>query len=568
MDAGHDNNGQQSRRLGRAERDIVAFGIAVAGLILFVATGGTVMPQIVKAWYGVGNGPDTALTNALLLNVALIIFGWRRYADLTAEVKERRKAEENARRLAETDVLTGLLNRRSFAEVSADLILNAYDENKSVAVLMLDLDNFKQINDLYGHSVGDKVLSETSRRIAALRPIDGVVARLGGDEFACIATFDPREANKLDDLAQAMLDSVSKPIGDEKSVTEVSVSIGIARSNDREDLMLGHEFAQVLLHRADIAMYHAKKQGRNRYSCFEPTMESELRFRNEIESGIRQGVRKGEFVPYYEQQIDLETGELVGFEMLARWNSPQFGLVGPEIFIPIAEEIGVIAELSESLIVQALKDAKQWDPKLSLSINISPIQLRDPWFSQKLLRLLLESGFPPYRLDIEITESCLHENIGVVRSVVTNLKNQGIQISLDDFGTGYSSLAQLRSLPFDRIKIDRSFVSELSEEGANSKIVEAIVSLGRGFELPMTAEGIENKQVLDVLRKMGKLKGQGYLYGRPEDAVSTRKRLEEKKLLAELREEVEGKDGAAPGAEGQAEDRATGISQSGQRAAG
>ncbi|MBS1240089.1 MAG: hypothetical protein H6R45_795, partial [Proteobacteria bacterium] len=219
---------------------------------------------------------------------------------------------------------------------------------------------------------------------------------------------------------------------------------------------------------------------------------------------------------------------------------------------PIAEDIGVIAELSEYLIKQAFEDAKQWDPKLSLSINISPLQLRDPWFSQKLLRLLVESGFPPHRLDIEITESCLHENIGVVRSVVTSLKNQGIQISLDDFGTGYSSLAQLRSLPFDRLKIDRSFVAELAQEGANSKIVEAIVSLGRGFDLPITAEGIENDEVLKVLRRMGQLKGQGYLYGRPEDAAKTHDRLEQQNLLAPIPEAApEGLDElpARPGAD-------------------
>jgi EAL domain-containing protein (putative c-di-GMP-specific phosphodiesterase class I) len=282
-------------------------------------------------------------------------------------------------------------------------------------------------------------------------------------------------------------------------------------------------------------------------------MESELRFRNELESGIRQGVTRGEFVPYYEQQIDLESGELVGFEMLARWNSPHLGIVSPDIFIPIAEEIGVIGEMSEGLMRQAFEDAKQWDSKLTLSINVSPIQLRDPWFSQKLLRLLVETNFPPKRLDIEITESCLHENIGVVRSVVTSLKNQGIHISLDDFGTGYSSLAQLRSLPFDRLKIDRSFVSELAEEGANAKVVEAIVSLGRGLDLPITAEGIENDAVLQVLKKMGELKGQGYYYGRPEDAAMTLDRLARKHLLAALQKAVE-EDEAAERAEAEAED--------------
>jgi predicted signal transduction protein with EAL and GGDEF domain len=355
---------------------------------------------------------------------------------------------------------------------------------------------------------------------------------LGGDEFALVVPYDRRTPDKLDQLAVSLIEAINAPIDIEGKSAQVSMSVGIARTIESPQADKAEDCAQSLLHHADIAMYHAKKRGRNGYAWFEPTMESELRFRNELETGIRAGIARGEFVPFYEQQIDLASGELVGFEMLARWNSPQFGLVSPEIFIPIAEDIGVIAELSEFLIKQALEDAKQWNPKLSLSINISPIQLRDPWFSQKLLRLLVESAFPPHRLDIEITESCLHENIGVVRSVVTSLKNQGIQISLDDFGTGYSSLAQLRSLPFDRLKIDRSFVTELAEEGANSKIVEAIVSLGRGFDLPITAEGIENAEVLKVMKKMGQLKGQGYLYGRPENAAKTLDRLAAQNLLA------------------------------------
>jgi EAL domain-containing protein (putative c-di-GMP-specific phosphodiesterase class I) len=254
-------------------------------------------------------------------------------------------------------------------------------------------------------------------------------------------------------------------------------------------------------------------------------MESDVRFRHALETGLRRGIAAGEFVPYYEQQIDIQTGKLVGFEMLARWQSPDFGLVTPEMFIPLAEEIGVIGELSENLIRQALQDAKSWDEELTLSVNISPIQLRDPWFAQKLLRLLTEAGFPPCRFEIEITESCLHENIAVVRAIITSLKNQGIKISLDDFGTGYSSLAQLRALPFDRLKIDRSFVTELASEGANSQLVSAIVALGRGLGLPIVAEGIENSEALTVLQQLGDLKGQGYHYGRPEDAEATLQRL-------------------------------------------
>jgi EAL domain-containing protein (putative c-di-GMP-specific phosphodiesterase class I) len=243
--------------------------------------------------------------------------------------------------------------------------------------------------------------------------------------------------------------------------------------------------------------------------------KSELRFRSELEAGIRRGVQQGEFVPYYEQQIDIATGEIAGFEMLARWNSPTLGVVSPDIFIPIAEEIGVIAELSENLIRQALDDARKWDPRLTLSVNISPLQLRDPWFAQKLLKMLVEANFPPSRLDIEITESCLHENIGLVRSLITSLKNQGVQVSLDDFGTGYSSLSQLRTLPFDRIKIDRSFVTTLPGNPDNATIVQSIVALGEGLGLPITAEGIGIGGGAAQLRRFGDFKVQGYLYGLP-----------------------------------------------------
>jgi len=407
-----------------------------------------------------------------------------------------------------------------------------------VAMMMLDLDNFKQVNDVHGHAVGDRVLTEIAQRLSSAMPHGSALGRLGGDEFALVTSFDLRTPEKLDELAAGMISAVSRTVDTQQHMVDIAISIGIARSNRELDGQLPEDCARTLLHHADIAMYHAKAQGRKRYAWFEATMESELRFRHELETGIRRGIAKGEFVPYYEQQIDLETGDLVGFEMLARWNSPQFGLISPDIFIPIAESIGVISELSESLMRQAFEDAKEWDARLTLSINISPLQLRDPWFSQKLLRLMLETGFPAKRLDIEITESCMHENIGMVRSVITSLKNQGIQISLDDFGTGYSSLAQLRSLPFDRLKIDRSFVTELATEGASAKIVEAIVSLGRGFELPITAEGIENYEVLKALRPMGQLKGQGYLYGRPEDAAATLTRLAEKHLLASDREAV------------------------------
>ncbi len=521
------------KRLGRAERDIVALGIAVAAIIMFVGTSGTLMPQILRAWSGHGRSPDMLLINAVLLNIALVIFGWRRYRELAGEVGERRKAEAQARLLAETDPLTGCLNRRSIGPATDRLIADTRAQGEAVAFLMLDLDNFKQVNDLNGHSAGDAVLKESAQRILALLPDHSLLARLGGDEFACVVPFNPRYPDRIDQLIGAIIERVSHPTAAGGQALEVTVSVGATRSDLRDIANVGPMDAETLLHMADIAMYQAKKHGRNRYYWFEPSMENELRFRSELEGGIRAGIGLGEFVPFYEQQIDIQTGEVVGFEMLARWNSPKLGIVNPDVFIPVAEEIGVIAELSEYLIAQALIDAKTWDPKLTLSVNISPIQLRDPWFAQKLLKLLVEANFPPSRLDIEITESSLLDNLGMVRTLVTSLKNQGIGISLDDFGTGYSSLSQLRTLPFDRIKIDRSFVTNLPGNKDSATIIQAITSLAEGLGIPITAEGIENADVLEALKRFGNYKGQGYFYGRPETAALTHQRLAKLDLLSE-----------------------------------
>ena len=530
--------GPQSERVGRfgdAERDIIALGIATAAIIMFVGTGGAVIPQVIRSIAGFGLGPDKALTNALLLNVALIIFGWRRYRQLSQEVHERRHAEMQAKLLAETDALTGCLNRRSVGDATARLMTTCAERGEVIALIMIDLDNFKQINDFNGHSTGDQVLRECAQRAAALMPPRAVLARLGGDEFACIVPFDPKRPETIDDLANALINAVAQRSEVCGNSVEITASIGVSRSDfprgEGDGPTAGEPDAQTLLHMADIAMYHAKRRGRNRYFWFDAPMQNDLRFRREIEQGIRRGVRLGEFVPFYEQQIDLATGELTGFEMLARWNSPTLGVISPEIFIPIAEEIGAIADLSESVIKQALEDAKSWDARLTLSVNISPLQMRDPWFAQKLLKLLLEASFPPHRLEIEITESCLHENIAEVRTLVTSLKNQGIRISLDDFGTGYSSLSQLRSLPFDRIKIDRMFVTNLLEDSDSQAIVDAVTRLGKDLGLPVTAEGIETKEILARLMQYGDIKGQGFLYGQPQPASVTRERLASLDLL-------------------------------------
>ena len=511
--------------LETAERDVIALGIAVAAIILLVGTGGSVLPKALAAIVANGSKPDVLLVNALLLNIALIIFGWRRYRELMREIAERRRAEERAHLLAATDPLTQCLNRRSMVEVTEDLRARSGTRGEAIAYCMFDLDNFKQINDMHGHTTGDAVLVMLCDRVRALLPHEARLARLGGDEFAFVMPYPAGQSDRVDDLVIRMFERMAHPFQLPEVTVELTISIGIATDNEAGAQVGAVSDAAALMHRADMALYHAKKQGRNRYFWFESGMEHELKFRNQLETGIRRGLSQGEFVPYYEQQIDVQSGALVGFEMLARWRSPKLGLISPDIFVPIAEEIGLITEMSERLMEQAFADAREWDDSLSLSINISPVQLRDPWFAQRLLKKLVEANFPPQRLEIEITESCLHDNVGLVRTMITSLRNQGVQISLDDFGTGYSSLEQLRSLPFDRIKIDRSFVAELREPGRKSSIVEAIVALGRGLDLPLTAEGVEDEEILKALKTMGRLKAQGYLYGHPEDADAVRKRL-------------------------------------------
>ena len=509
---------------GGKRHDLLTLGIAIAAIAVFVGVAGTALPTAIRSWQGQGAGPDLVLTNALLLNIALILLGWIRYKSLTGRLESHRKSEEEARRLADSDDLTGCLNRRSFAARLEENLGQGRKIESALAAIAIDLDNFKQVNDLNGHAAGDLVLRTACDRIRQLLPDGASLARLGGDEFVCAVPYNLRTPERIELLASRMIEQVSRPVVHNGVSMDITISIGIASSVHLAD-DAKETPAQGLMHKADIAMYHAKKQGKNRFYWFEPPMENELRFRNELEAGIRRGIENDEFVPYYEQQVDLDSGELVGFEMLARWVSPEMGIVGPEIFIPIAEEIGVIAELSERLIVRAFSDALRWDPRITLSVNISPVQMRDPWFAQKMLKLLVEHRFPAHRLEIEITETCLHENIGMVRSMITSLRNQGVRVSLDDFGTGYSSLSQLRSLPFDQLKIDRSFISELKNGEQSDKLVDAIVSMSDGLKMPITAEGIENEDVVEALKRWGQMRGQGYHYGRPEPSEKVIERL-------------------------------------------
>lgn len=497
-----------------AGRDVVTGGIMVAALILFIGTSGSVLSDIVQHVDNIGEA-DNVMVSALLLNIALIIFGWRRYREMTVEMAERIAAENRATELAVTDPLTGLKNRRAVTEGTAELFMAARKQHCQIAFLMLDLDDFKRINDLYGHAAGDDVMCRVAARMLSVAPAEAIVARLGGDEFGCVFLFDPDQANAVDDIAARMVEAVSQPTPQDRLEFDLTTSVGISVSET------GAESVEMVMRRADIAMYAAKRLGKNRYAWFDPEMEAALLSRNEVELAMRRGIPLGEFLPHFEPQVDLASGEIIGFEMLARWMHDGL-LVSPDSFIGIAEDTALIESLSISVMEQAFMEVRQWPAHLSLAVNISPIQLRDPWLAQKIVKLLTETGFPAHRLEIEITESSLFENLTLAQETISSLKNQGISVVLDDFGTGYSSLAHLRALPFDRIKIDKSFILSLEEKNDSEAIVKAIIGLGSSLGLPVTAEGIEHAEVAETIRAMGCHRGQGYHFGHPTDLLGAR----------------------------------------------
>ncbi|WBH15975.1 putative bifunctional diguanylate cyclase/phosphodiesterase [Sphingomonas radiodurans] len=513
--------GAPAAELGSTTRIVTAAAIA-----LFVLLGGSALDILLRRWLGANDPLDPMLVIALLLNVALILIGWRRHNALVQALGNHEAASERLRLLSSCDPLTGFLNRRSLVEEGSAMLHEATRRGRAVALVMLGLDRFKTVNDLYGHAAGDALLARVGREIAEILPPVALVARLGGDEFACAFVFDPREPAMVQRIAEQLVSRLAQAIEIDGQQIHISASVGIARSDVERGSI------DALMRAADIAMYAAKEAGRNRSAWFDPAMARALHARNELENGLRGAIPAGHIVPYFEQQIDLASGRLYGFEVLARWEHPVHGTIGPDRFIPIAEQSGLIADLSMAVMRQAFLAARDWDPALTISVNISPWQFRDAWLPQKIIKLLLETGFPAHRLEIEITESALFDNLSLAQSIVGSLKNQGIRIALDDFGTGYSSLAHLRALPFDRIKIDRSFVQAIADHADSAAIVSAIASLGASLNLPVTAEGIEDAEIEARLRALGCARGQGYHYGRPMSGANTRRMLAERRMLA------------------------------------
>lgn len=475
---------------------------------------------------------DPGLNVALILNIAIILFGWRRSRDLQRALKE---SDQLVIEAAFTDPVTGLANRRQLMERLSD----ASGESARRVLLLLDLDFFKNVNDLYGHHAGDQVLKKVAEVITANVPAGGCCARLGGDEFAFLLPVT--QSHEVEKITSNITAGIARPLSIDNAVVHVSASIGLSFL----DPGMSPEDA---LRRSDIAMYAAKRAGRNCSVWFDGEMERELFDRTQLESEIRTGIADGEFVPFFQPQISLETGDLTGFEVLARWNSPDRGLLEPNSFMKAAEGSGLIGALSMSVMKQALVESRDWPAHLKIAVNISPVQFRDPKLAERILKVLTEANFPPQRLEIEITETALLEDQDMAIAIVESLKNVGVTISLDDFGTGYASLSQLQSLPFDRIKIDKSFVSALLADPQSRAIVNSITTLGKALDLPITAEGVETGAVKESLTAMGCAEAQGWLFGKAVPADVVRKLLEldvrpEEPATPEVPEIVERRDG-------------------------
>lgn len=455
-------------------------------------------------------GPELKIAvTALTLNIALILFGWRRYVDLQHAAEMRTESEARAALIAATDGMTALLNRKGFADKGEALRRKAAEEGQSLLIFSLQLNRFKAVNDRHGYDVGDKILRMIAAALEQGVGPDHLVARLSGDEFAVALATPESRFSEAELEAERLLRAVTRPMEADGRLIQVGAFIGIAASDPREGQIPD------FLRRADIALDHAKSIRSARPVWFDQGMERALIAHGEIEQGIRYGLEHGQFVPFFEPQVDLLTGNIVGFEVLARWNHPLSGMISPDSFIPIAEEHGLIGRLSEQVMLAALTEAADWDPAIKISVNISPTQLGDSWLAQRIVRLLTEARFPADRLIVEITESSLFADIDLARSIVTSLKNQGVRLALDDFGTGFSSLSHLRSLPFDVIKIDRSFVARIEEDRESAAIVRAVTTLAEALGVPVTVEGIENADTHAAVAGFGCAVGQGWYFGKP-----------------------------------------------------
>jgi diguanylate cyclase (GGDEF)-like protein/PAS domain S-box-containing protein len=423
------------------------------------------------------------------------------------DVTERRRTEAKITHMARHDALTNLPNRVQFRD---DLAL-ALARGERLTVLFLDLDRFKSVNDTLGHSVGDVLLCAVTERLQrVVRGVD-TVARLGGDEFAILQRdAKPSEAREL---AAQIIKSLCDPFDILGHQVIIGTSIGIATApSDGND-------ADQLLRNADMALYRAKADGRGDYHFFRPEMDAQLQERRVLELDLRKAMLANQFVLHYQPLVQAATGEVTGFEALVRWNHPERGLVMPDRFISVAEEIGLIVPLGDWVLKQACRDAASWPAKFSVAVNLSAAQFRNPTLALSVVAALGQSGLSSSRLELEITESVLLLQDRAVLEALHQIRHLGVRVCMDDFGTGYSSLSYLRSFPFDKIKIDRSFIGELGKDKDALAIIRAILRLSSSLGIRTTAEGVETEEQMDILREESCDELQGYLFSRPKPAA-------------------------------------------------
>ncbi len=425
------------------------------------------------------------------------------------DIGVRKAAERRIAHMAGHDALTDLPNRSLFRERLRLRLAEVARGDGACAVLCLDLDRFKEVNDALGHLAGDALLSEVARRLRSGAAAPDVAARLGGDEFAVLlaASGDAEDAVRR---AQALIREINRPvrIGDHAIEVGASIGVAVAPANGTDE--------EAILRRADLALYRAKADGRNVARAFEPGMEAALAERRRLEADLRRALARDELTLHYQPQVRPARGDLVGFEALVRWQHPVRGQVLPGAFIPLAEETGLVVALGEWVLRAACREAARWPVPLKVAVNLSPRQFQQADLPERVLAILTETGLPPERLELEITETVIINDVARARTILRRLKSFGIRIAMDDFGTGYSSLATLQAFPFDTIKIDRSFVSQLEQRPAAAMIVRAVLGLGRSLGIGVVAEGVETAGQMRILLDEGCEEMQGYLFAEPQ----------------------------------------------------
>ena len=423
------------------------------------------------------------------------------------DITERKRAEARLAFMAQHDGLTGLPNRNLLRQHMDEILLHTRRSSDKAAVLVLGLDNFKAVNDTLGHGIGDKLLRGVAKRLRSTLREEDILARLNSDEFAIVQSGLTRPEDVVL-LSRRLLEAVGEPYLLDGHSVVIGASIGIAMAPSDGDE------SDKLLKNADMALSRAKNDSRGTFSFFEAGMDARAQSRRKIELDLRDAIQNDVLRPYYQPLIDLATGRITGFEALVRWPHPERGMISPAEFIPVAEETGLINALGGLMLRRACTDAAKWPDDVRVAVNLSPLQFRVGNLLSLVMDALKQSGLPARRLELEITETLLLEKSSQVLATLHALRALGVRISMDDFGTGYSSLSYLRSFPFDKIKIDQSFVRDLGSNREGQAIVRSIISLGVGLGVTITAEGVETEAELSCLRAEGCHEGQGFLFSR------------------------------------------------------